>query len=251
MSGSTITVTGSSAPSENIAVTFDGTNVIVSGEWLGFSTMETVTVSLATLTQLTINGASGRDILTITGPINLGTADLIALAEVIIVNGSLTTTGDVTLTASDSSSGAVIDGVLDCLVPVLNGDPPSIGTHCAGASVTLDGADIDAASVTVSATATVTPDSFNALVPNSNASVTVQNGSSITASAGVVLEAISQLTPLLEEDTVGVPLRDLFGDRHGQRGHDQRGIDTPDLVEVDDRQRQQRAGGPQDRRRRR
>ena len=45
-------------------------------------------------------------------------------------------------------------------------------------------------------------------MPNSSASITVENGSSITASTGaVLLEAISQLTPALDEDT----LAGLFG----------------------------------------
>ena len=202
MSGATVTVTGSSVPSENLSMTFDGTNVVVSGEFLGIPTMETVTVILSGLNTLTIDGDDGRDILTISGMINLGATDLIALAEVIILNGSLTTTGDVTLTAADSVSGGLSSGILGCLVPLLNGEAPNLGTHCAEASVTIDGS-ISAASVSITATSTVAPDSEVLVVPNSNAEITVESGSSISANTGAVLiEAVSQLTAALDEDTI-------------------------------------------------
>jgi hypothetical protein len=160
VSGSgSVVVDGTGLP-EVIVVEPDGGNVKVSGHILAELTMETHFISLSGLTSLTINGAGSRDKVTIIGTINFGSADLTVNAEEIVLDGAtITTTGNIVLAASDSVSGGIAAGVLNCVVPVLNGDPPSLGTHCAGASVTLDGASIEAASVTISATSTVTPDS--------------------------------------------------------------------------------------------
>ena len=69
------------------------------------------TTDFATPTgSLTINGGDQRDRITLQGTIALGAAALTVTAEEIVVTGAITTTGNVTLTASDSISGGLGGG---------------------------------------------------------------------------------------------------------------------------------------------
>ena len=78
-----------------------GGSLVLSG-----STFESTTFTAPT-GSLTINGAAGRDKITISGIINLIGAALNVTAEDILVTGTVSTTGNVTLAAYDANAGNV------------------------------------------------------------------------------------------------------------------------------------------------
>jgi hypothetical protein len=95
----------------------------------------------------------------------------------------------VTLTAAHTVTGGAIAGAADCLLNF-----SVVGTHCGEASVTVDGGSISGAAIDVSATSTVTPDSFNVLLPDSSADISLKNGASISGTGIVTLASSSTVT---------------------------------------------------------
>jgi len=146
------------------------------------------TLFAAPTNSLTINGGDGYDSVTLVGVLNLGAAAFTVTAEVISVTGTLTA-GDVTLTAAHTVTGGVIAGAADCLLNF-----SAVGTHCGEASVTVDGGSISGAAIDLSATSTVTPDSFNVLLPGSSADISLKNGASVVATGNVTLASSSTVT---------------------------------------------------------
>ncbi len=183
-----------SLPDLDATLSNSGGSLVLNG-----TTFESTTFSAPT-GSLTINGGGARDKITISGIVNLVAAALTVTAEEIAVTGSIVTSGDVTLTAGDSASGGVGAGLLDCLIQLVSGDPDSIGTHCARASVTVAGGSITANDISISATSTVTPNSFNALIPISTAEVVFTGAAQLAASGNVDVHADSTVVVDADED---------------------------------------------------
>src|SRR5207249_4799157 len=106
ISGGGAVVVDATSASEDITVEPLGSDVKISGVdiFTSSASFESVTVTVAGLTSLTVNGDDGRDKITLTGTIALNAANLTVTAEEIVVTGIVTTTGNVTLTAIDSVS---------------------------------------------------------------------------------------------------------------------------------------------------
>ncbi|HEX6130297.1 MAG TPA: choice-of-anchor D domain-containing protein, partial [Actinomycetota bacterium] len=163
------------------------------------------------LTSFTVNGGDGRDRVTISGAVTAGSAGVTVNAEEIVVEGSLTTTGNVTLAAAASVSGGIGDGLEACAVNALfdltSGDietalVENLGTHCSSASVTVDGGSVSGAVVDITATSTATPDSEVAIVPRSHADIAIIGGATISATGALTVKATSTVTIDLDEDTI-------------------------------------------------
>ncbi|MEO6020891.1 MAG: hypothetical protein ABIP45_11650, partial [Knoellia sp.] len=151
---------------------------------------ETVSFS-APSSSLTIRGGGGIDQLTVMGAIALGIANLIIQMERIILadNAAITTSGSVSLEAGATANGGP---TLGCVV--------ALATHCADAAVDVNGGDISALSVNLSATSTVTPDATHAtaygIVVDSQARVSITGNAKINATGIVGLSATSTVGPV-------------------------------------------------------
>jgi hypothetical protein len=164
------------------------------------ATFEDTNFAVPTST-LTINGGAGVDAVTLTGIIDLGSSSLTVVAEGIVVEAgsSITTTGDVTLAASDSDVGSLplpalsAPDYLDELVDLADDElGVSVVTATAAASVRVDGATIDAANVALTTASSATPNaaSDNFVLVGAQLSATVEViDSVITADGDVTIDS--------------------------------------------------------------
>ena len=167
-----ITNTGTRATSPSISapprtstrcLSNSGGGLVLSG-----STFESTSFSAPT-GSLTINGGAGRDKITIAGIVNLIGAALTVTAEEIVVTGAITTTGSVSLAASDANTA-------NTAAPGLNASVLVDGSITAGGAVVLSA---DTAQSVVRTGQTLT--SAEAYALGSSAIAEVRNGAVINA----------------------------------------------------------------------
>ncbi|TAM91272.1 MAG: hypothetical protein EPN43_04655, partial [Jatrophihabitans sp.] len=135
---------------------------------------------------LTLQG-TGNLTVDVSGTVNLGAGVTLTISArtIALDTGLDLTSGDLTLTASQTVTGGITNG-LTCLVH------GTVATHCADAEVTLTGATVHAGNVTISATGTVTPDSFYGIVVSDTAGVTITDGL-LHATGAITVSASSTL----------------------------------------------------------
>ncbi len=180
------------------------------------ATIEQVSFAVG-FASLTVRGMGLYDSVTIEGVLDLGSGSLVVEAELIIVDSTaqVTTTGDITLTAADTIVGDLGVGLANCAFATVfdylqNGFGfPTLGTHCAVAKVqVLDGGSLSGANVSLTAAASITPDTLAVLVPNSLAEVTITSTSvvptfvSVAGTGNVVVSASSHIAVDVAEETV-------------------------------------------------
>ena len=171
-----------SAGDDVATVTFDGSDFTAVGA--GF---EQVTTTGTPSNSLTVDGLGGTDSVTLSGALPLGTAGFTVLAEVIVLaaGASITTTGDVTLAAAQTTT--------DVDIPFVGLDPCP-GQVCASATVTgSGGASVSAANVTITATAAANPSSFLISFADATATVTLTDVT-IDSTGAVVIAANATVT---------------------------------------------------------
>ncbi|WP_159604522.1 beta strand repeat-containing protein, partial [Agromyces humi] len=145
---------------------------------------------------LTINGGDGHDTITILGTIALAGANLVINVEEITVNGAISTTGDVTLKAAETTTEGL--NAADCTD---FDDFSIIGCldHDADVSIVIDGGSITAHDVVLDADATVIPDATAATayaaIVNSTATIELRGAATITATGDVTMTADSIVGP--------------------------------------------------------
>ncbi|MGZ4314572.1 MAG: beta strand repeat-containing protein [Gaiellaceae bacterium] len=150
-------------------------------------TFENTTFAIPT-GSLTINGGGGRDSITISGAIELGSTSLVITAETIAIapGASLTTSGSLKLTAADTNNGTSLLGINATANP--------------DAEVTIIQATISAGTILITATASAGPDASGSPIgvanidSTVNAKVRVLGNSHVIGSGDVTLSAVANET---------------------------------------------------------